>query len=245
MIFIKTLLLFLYSILCTNLLAQFDDDSYWLKEKDVDSIMTEGIIEYDIYNPFMEGDSVRMCGKVPCNGWVKDFYDDKITIKHQGSYVNGKLTSVYKNNYPNGTLERFFQLSANGTSASLETYFPNSQKHFKVVYRKQSIIEYEEYDEKGNPQVIEKMDKKGEYYEYQKYYYPNGKPFSNMTISEKGKKVYTYFSWYETGEKRQEGFKICQVATGDYLKHGVWKYYSTEGKLLKTETYSHGRLIED
>lgn len=237
------LLLFI-SIFTFQVYGQFEDDNYWLKDRENDSI-NEGITEYDKYNPFMEGDSIRLCGKVPCNGWIKDFYSDNITIKHQGSYVNGKLTSVYKNNYPNGTLERFFQLSANGTSANLETYYPNAQKHYKVVYRKQSIIEYEEYDDKGNPQIQEKMDKKGQYYEYQRYFYPDGKPFSHLTILEKGKKIYTYLSWYDTGEKRQEGFKICQLATGDYLKHGIWKYYSKDGKLLKSETYSNGRLIED
>lgn len=239
----KFFLFLLFTSFFSTVFAQFDDDSYWLKERDVDSI-TEGITYYDMYNPFMEGDSIRMCGKTPCNGWIKDYYEDKITIKHQGSYVNGKLTSVYKNNYPNGSLERFFQMSANGSTAKIETYFPNGQKHFKVVYRKQDIIEFEEYDEAGKPQIIEKMDKKGEYYEYQKYYYPDGKPFSEMIMVEKGKKIYSYLTWYDTGEKRTEGFKISQLATGDYLKHGVWKYYDKSGKLLKTETYSHGRIIE-
>jgi antitoxin component YwqK of YwqJK toxin-antitoxin module len=233
-------LFILFFFVSSFVFAQFDDDAFWFKEKNDD--LFEGITDYDKYNPFMEGDSVRICGRTPCNGMIKDLYPDNVTTKHQGSYVNGKLTSVYKNFYPNGQLERFFQLDANGASAKIDTYFPNGNPHLKVVYRRGNIILYEEYQEDGKTEMLEKMDNKAEYHLYQKYFYPNGQLFSDMTLVNKGKLIYSFTTYYETGEKRSEGSKISQKATGDYLKHGDWKYFSTDGKMVKAEQYSHGRL---
>ncbi|MDD4576920.1 MAG: hypothetical protein PHI36_10890 [Bacteroidales bacterium] len=223
--------------------AQFDEDAFWLKEKDNNSF--EGMVEYDKYNPFMEGDSVRICGKTACNGWIKDLYPDGETVKHQGSYESGKLTSVYKNYYSDGKMERFFQLSPNGSSAKIETYYPNGNPHFKVVYRKGNIILYEEYQEDGKAEMLEKMDNKAEYYLYQRFYYPNGQLFSDLTLENKGKKTYRFSSFYETGEKRSEGAKISQKSTGDYLKDGECIYFLKNGDLEKTEHYSYGRLLEN
>lgn len=234
-------LLFLI-ILSTNILAQFDEDAFWLKEKDDNSF--EGMVEYDVYNPFIEGDSVRICGKSPCNGWIKDLYPDGKTVKHQGSYENGKLTSVYKNYYPDGKMERFFQLNPSGSSAKIETYFSNGNPHFKVVYRKGNVILYEEYQEDGRIEMLEKMDNKAEYYLYQRFYYPNGRQFSDLTLENKRKKTYQFNSFYEDGQKRSEGKKVSQKSTGDYLKDGKWEYFHKDGKLEKTEHYSYGRLSE-
>ncbi|MDD2412028.1 MAG: hypothetical protein RBS19_01915 [Bacteroidales bacterium] len=225
---------------CITLSAQFDEDAFWLKEIDDNSF--EGMVEYDVYNPFMEGDSVRICGKTPCNGMIKDMYPDGKTLKHRGSYENGKLTSVYKNYYPDGKMERFFQVNATTSSAKIETYFPNGKPHFKVVYRKGNIVLYEEYQEDGKPEMLEKLDNKAECYTYQYLYYPNGQLFSELILENKGKKTYRYSSYYETGEKRSEGAKIFQKSTDDYLKEGEWKYFLKNGNLEKTEHFSYGRL---
>ncbi len=239
----KIIFLSLFFFISSFVFAQFDDDAFWFKEKNDDPF--EGITEYDKYNPFMEGDSVRICGKSPCNGWIKDLYPDNLTTKHQGSYVNGKLTSVYKNYYPDGKMERFFQLNANGSSAKIETYYPNGNLHLKVEYRKGNIILYEEYQQDGKPEVLENINNNAQFHIYQRYYYPNGQLFSDLTIENKGKLIYSFKTFYDSGEKRSEGSKISQKATGDYLKHLEWKYFSKDGKLIKTEHYSNGRLRID
>lgn len=227
----------------TNTFAQIDDESFWYRDRS-DETEYEGIVEYDKYNPIVGGDSVRYCGKVPCNGWIKDYYEDGETLKHQGSYENGKLRSVYKNYYQNGQLERFFKISASGASSSVETYFENGNKHYKVVYRRMDIIEYEEYQENGKPEVLEKMDKKGVYHLYQKYFFPNGNIYSEMVLEDKEKKVYSYSTYFENGKKRSEGKRVHQKATGDYIKHHRWVYYNEAGEVVKRENYSFGVIVE-
>ncbi|HOP45048.1 MAG TPA: hypothetical protein PLA11_16115, partial [Flavobacteriales bacterium] len=81
-------------------------DEFHIDEEQI-ADATLAIVAYDDYNPRIGGEAVRMGANGPCIGWVEDHYPDGV-LQHKGYYDDGRLV-IYKNYYPDGTLEREFR----------------------------------------------------------------------------------------------------------------------------------------
>ncbi|HLP13057.1 MAG TPA: hypothetical protein VK177_14065 [Flavobacteriales bacterium] len=201
----------------------------------VDSIY--GITIYEELVMALGGDSVRKNGVYACNGWFEDAYLDG-TIIHKGFYQSGQLQS-YKNFYPNGQCERDFS-SLDAMFAECKLYFPTGQMKSKVKYVEGSAKEWTDYYTNGVVQFEEKMNKSMDYYEYQKFYYPSGKPSKIFELVDKKKMVFNYTEYYESGTVKVQGQRIFIKDSNTYFDNGEWNYFDESGSKTKTDKFDRG-----
>jgi len=229
-------MLFMVSTASAQFDESYDEDEYIENEDTV----SNDVGEYEMLTPLLGGDSVRLANGRPVGGQIKDFYSDG-TLKHKGFYSAGKLTSSYKNYYPNGVLERSFK--AKGTSGCiLELFYSNSKPRLHMEYSKGNIIEYIEYYPNGQKASHEKYNKKGEMYEFNRTYYPSGQIKMDMVLTDSKRRIFTEKIYWSNGTIKQEGKKFFNKVISDYQKNGSWRLYMKDGKLLRTEEYYFGDL---
>jgi hypothetical protein len=96
---------------------------------------------YEALNKALGGDSIRSCSGHPCLGWVEDQHANG-SLKHRGFYDAGQLT-VYKNYWPDGTLEREFR-SVDAVRSILRTYHSNGQLRSETRFVDGASVQYED-----------------------------------------------------------------------------------------------------
>ncbi|MFN3916223.1 MAG: toxin-antitoxin system YwqK family antitoxin [Flavobacteriales bacterium] len=201
---------------------------------------TYGIIIYEKLNPYLEGDSTRMCGNYACNNWQEDKYIDG-KILHKGFYVNGQLRT-YKNYYPNGNLERDFR-NIDDHRASLKLYHPNGSLKSEAKYIKGEAIEWRDYYENGQLEYEEVYGKKRTWHDSKKSYYPNGSPQYTQLVLDKKKLLFSRIEYHENGKVKLEGELRFDESLGDYVKTGKWAHYNESGSKIREETFKDNLLV--
>jgi len=231
--------LFLFSI--SNINAQHGDFSDDIDDYSMEDLVPDPIDEYDAYNQALMSENIRMCDGKPCNGMIKDKYFTG-ELRHKGYYIDGQLTSTYKNYWDNGNEERVFKIKGTN-NAEVEIFFPDGKLRTKAVYIDGAPQYWEEYYPTGKLELIEEYDKKIEYYIRYNLYYNNGKPQSTLELIDKKKRLYDSKEYYENGTVKEEGQRMYNAALYDYRKTGTWKIYDENGTLIRTEEYYKGELI--
>jgi antitoxin component YwqK of YwqJK toxin-antitoxin module len=233
-------LLFLF-LVPVSLFSQGDD---WFDNiENITDNVEEPMLYYERFNAFTMGDSVRLCNKKPCNGIQKDFWENGI-IKHKAYYQNGRITNGYENYFDNEQLERKFTI-INASSAELVVYYKDGTLRSKVEYRRKNAVKWADYYPNGNLEFIEEYDNSMEYYIKYNFYFMNGSPQSTLELVDKNERIYTAKTYYKNGQLKEEGFRQLNMAAGDYVRIGEWKYYDEEGKLIETHNFHKGEEIED
>ncbi len=238
---------FIIVILCFCLTAeaqigvQKNTQTTYLFEQVYDS--ATGIFIYEKLNKQMGGDSTRYTpkGYSAQNTW-EDYYKSG-KLLHRGYYIDGQLKS-YKNYYENGQEERNFHM-VDYFRYQMTLYYDNGQLRSDIVYYNGDPETTKEYYANGNPEFIEEMAKKNEYLILRQFYYENGKPQNTMELLDKKKKTYVVKEYYETGYMQTEGQMKYYEELDNYMKEGIWKVYDEAGRLIATEEYTRGQLIEE
>lgn len=201
-----------------------------------------GIKHFDRLNPKLGGDSSRNCHGYACQGWVEDFYKDGKLV-HKGYYVDGQL-KIYKNYYPDGTLERDFR-NMDLTKSELTTYYPDGKVRSKGVYVEGTPLQYEQYYPNGQLEYTEEFHKRGEYIVAIKSFFEDGKPESVMVLTDPKKLLYTKTEYYVTGKPKEEGKLFFSEAVLDYQKMDKWLFYDEAGKLKQEIIYENGKPVKE
>jgi antitoxin component YwqK of YwqJK toxin-antitoxin module len=236
--FVATLFL---AILFQQGMAQTDDEFFMRDDTVVDFI---GITKYDAFCPVLEGDSVRFCGKAPCTGWVKEYYPGTQQLIHEGSYDYGRITNTFTNYFLSGKVERTFVKKPNGEYYSLDVFDSLNNPTTKIEYYRTIVIKRKDYYRGGILELDEEYDKKGKYFVLQKYFYPDGKLFSELLLVDQRKNSYSYKEYSKNGKLKLEGQKIRNPEINDYFNQGKWVYYDESGKIIKEEIYKKGTLVD-
>lgn len=234
----------LFLILLATTLFGFAQGDDWFD--DVDNItdnVEEPILYYERFNAFTEGDSVRTCMKRPCNGIIKDYWENG-SLKHKAYYQNGRITNGYENYFDNEQIERKFVIINTG-SAELTVYYKDGTMRSKVEYRKKNAIKWIDYYPNGNLEFIEEYDNNMEYYIKYNFYFMNGKPQSLLELVDKTKRIYTSKAYYKNGQLKEEGLRQQNASLGDYVRIGEWKFYDDSGNLIETRDFYKGEEIEE
>ena len=233
-------LLFLF-LIPASLFSQGDD---WFDNiENISDNVEEPMLYYERFNAFTMGDSVRLCNKRPCNGIQKDFWENG-SLKHKAYYQNARIINGYENYFDNEQLERKFTI-INASSAELVVYYKDGTLRSKVEYRRKNAIKWADYYPNGNLEFIEEYDNSMEYYIKYNFYFMNGSPQSTLELVDKNERIYTAKTYYKNGQLKEEGFRQLNMAAGDYVRIGEWKYYDEQGKLTESHNFHKGEEIED
>ena len=240
------ILFFVFSISIQTAFAQYKNVFAKQNEKKTydESVIDPdyGIMMYEKLNPKTGGDQARNNAGYAAQGWIEDYYDSG-KILHKGYYIDGQL-KVYKNFYPDGTLEREFK-SSGLSNGELITYYPSGKIKTKSLCTETFIIKYEEFFENGQLEYIEEFDKKGEYYLRTQNYFENGKPQSILELNDPKKIIYTKIEYHENGNVKEHGTIYYSRSSGDYYKADTWKEFDENGKLIKEISYENGKPVTE
>lgn len=195
---------------------------------------TYGITMYEALNPMIEGDSTRMCDGYACEGWVTDKYANG-QVLHKGYYIEGQL-KVYKNYYPDGSLEREFK-ALNTFSAQSKLYYPTGQMKSQVKYVEGSPLIWSDFYANGQLEYYEEYHKSFNYHIARRGYFEDGKPETLLEMIDKKKLRFSQNDFYANGKKKLEGGLIYDKKIYDYRKIGTWKHYLETGALDKEEKF--------
>ena len=197
--------------------------------------------DYEKYNKFTNGKSVRMCDKKPCNGIQKDFWENGI-LKHKALYKNRKIVDGYENYYDNSQLERKFTVFPDN-NAEMVSYFNDGVIKSNEEYFNQKLIKKVTFYPNGKVECTEEYDKTKEYLIKQNFYFMDGSPQSTMEIVVIKDKIYITKNYFNSGLIKEEGLKKFDEKTNKYLKNGIWKLYNSNGLLLKKVEYKNDEII--
>lgn len=242
---LTAILLFSIGVVQTHLLAQSQADMLLLEDDEPDSLWVEpiSINEYNKYVPLLGGDSVRKTKGILCTGQIKDYYPSS-KIKHIGYYSQGKLITTFTNYFENGQIER--KLSPLGAVGfKLELWYANGLPRAIYEYTNNRIIVSEEFNEKGQPESLERYHKRKDYYLEKKLWWPNGKLRSTLELTDEKKLFYQQTFYYKNGQIFEQGPMFYNKNAGDYQKFGKWLIYNSKGKLLREEFFEHNILTNE
>jgi antitoxin component YwqK of YwqJK toxin-antitoxin module len=197
---------------------------------------------YDKFTPIIGGKEVRKRNGVIVNGVVKDYYPDS-TLKHRGYYTQGKLITSYKNYYPSGVLERSYTMS--GTfKVVIRSFYPIGTPKEYIEFRKGVIVKYIDYYPNGNIATLEEHDKKKGFYTIYKNYYPSGVLKSSLELRNRKKREYFQVEYYSSGKIKEEGAVVYNQYYYDYQRYGIWNIFDEKGKLIESQEYYKGELVQ-
>jgi antitoxin component YwqK of YwqJK toxin-antitoxin module len=201
-----------------------------------------GIKIYERLNLSLKGDSMRYCGGYSCSGWIEDKYENG-KLLHKGFYRDGQL-QVYKNYYPDGTLEREFK-GIDAYSSSMKLYHPNGKLKSEIKYQGAEVQEWIDYNKDGIMVHHEKWDKKLDYKEIDKSFFADGSVEFSLELVDKKKLIFNQKEYHKPNVLRAEGQMMFSMAKYDYQKVGKWIYYDESGKPVKEETWTNGALSKE
>jgi len=242
---IKKIVIIAYLCLFSNIyFTQFNfdkqlEDNQSYSEDIVDEIY--GITIYESLNLGLSADSVRMENGYAVNNWKEDFYKSG-QLLHKGYYIDGQL-KIYKNYYPNGSIERDFK-NIDGFRSKVILYYPNGNQKSEVSYLSGSAILWIDYYENGNMEFYEEFYKNILYHKEKKDFYESGQEQSALVNTNKKKLTYSYNEYYSDGINKIVGTMKYDMDYYDYYKTGTWVYYDSSGKETKHETYSDGKVVK-
>ncbi len=219
---------------------QVPEDRKYESDKVVDSIY--GIEMYKPLNFRLGGDSIRKCDGYACRSWVKDKYEND-QLLHKGYYVDGQL-KIYKNFYPDGTMEREFKIISK-LKSKLIKYYPNGKIKTKVIYHGESPLEWTDYYRNGQIKYQEKYDDGRNYHIKRASYQKDGTPKEKFKMVDEDKKRFVKKKFYPNGDLKMKGKLKYNEDLFELQKHGQWEYHDKEGKVEKTETYEEGEKIKE
>ncbi|MBL4653173.1 MAG: hypothetical protein JKY53_09980 [Flavobacteriales bacterium] len=206
----------------------------------VDSI--NGITMYETLNYRTGGDSIRNDKGYAANGWKKDYYtSDKIL--HKGFYVDGQL-KTYRNYYPNGDIERIFNIIDDFKSI-MKTYYKGDILKSQIKYVKFKIKKQEEFFPNGFLKHYEEYAQEGNYHIIEKHYYKTGQLKSLFELTSRETLKYTTKEFHENGTIKAQGASSYRRKLMSYLKIDTWKYFDKSGKLIKEEIYVNGKVNKE
>ncbi|MCF8332441.1 MAG: hypothetical protein K9H84_08325 [Bacteroidales bacterium] len=201
------------------------------------------IREYQAFNEFLGGDSLRMCKGQPCTGKIQDYHQNG-KIKHKGYYYKGKLTTTYSNFFDNGQKERVFK-KKNANKAELKILYRNGEPRSVITYWKGEPLEWKEYTNDGKLEFYELYDKSLEFVEIRTYYYENGSKSSHMQIKDKRKGIYSKKLFYKDGTVKAKGEVIHNRYINAYRHDNQWVYYDKKGNPELKQIYVKGKVIRE
>lgn len=218
---------------------QVPDEKKYAPKKVVDSVY--GIEMYKPLNFRLGGDSVRKCDGYACRSWVKDKYEND-QLLHKGYYVDGQL-KIYKNFYPDGTMEREFKIISK-LKSKLIKYYPNEKVKSKVIYLGESPVEWTDYYKNGQVEYREKYDDGRNYHIERASYQKDGTPKEKFKMLDEDKKRFEKKTFYPNGDLKVKGKLKYNEDLFELQKHGEWEHYNKEGAVKKTESYDEGEKIK-
>lgn len=201
-----------------------------------------GIKLYERLNLSLKGDSMRYCGGYSCSGWIEDKYENG-KLLHKGFYRDGQL-QVYKNYYPDGTLEREFK-GIDAYSSAMKLYHPNGKLKSEIKYQGSEVLEWTDYNKEGVMVHQEKWSKKLDYKEIDKTFFQDGSEEFSLEIVDKKKLIFNQKEYHKPGVLKAEGQVSFSMAKYDYQKIGKWIYYDQSGKPVKEEIWTNGTLTKE
>lgn len=214
-------------------------------KKKYDATVVDKDLGIDIYEPlnmFLNADSVRMCDGYDCEGWVTDNYENGQVI-HKGFYVDGQL-KVYKNYYPDGTLERNF-VTVDNYRCTAKLYYPDGTLKSEIKYLHGEPMVWSDFYEDGKPKYYEEYHKSLTYHIEKKSYFKTGNVEDELILLHKKKLNYDKNEYHTNGNMKIDGNMVFNQETFDYAKTGVWKHYDENGTIKKELTYSNGRVKDE
>lgn len=184
-------------------------------------------------------DTLRNVNGYAANGYIKDFY---ITgqLLHRGFYVEGQL-KVYRNFFPNGTVERNFRL-IDTKKSKMDIYYKDGTLKSKITYINSEAQSWEDFYPNGAIEFIEVYDKNIQYYIEKANYFEDGTPESTLVLDDKKKLIYTQAYYHENGEVKKVGQMKYLKAEFDYQNIGTWIEYDNTGKAIKEIKYASGAI---
>ncbi len=207
-----------------------------------DAVVDEkyGITMYEKLNIMLGGDTVRNGPNgYAANGYMEDFYTTG-QLLHKGFYVDGQL-KVYKNYYPNGTVERNFRM-VDLKKSKMDIYYKDGTTKSKIVYIESEALKWEDYYPNGTLEFIEAYDKNFQYYVEKANYYENGSPENTLVLENKKKLLYTQTYFHANGQVKELGQMKYDKAMFDYQNIGIWKKFDENGKPIKEIKYASGQI---
>ena len=191
--------------------------------------------------------------------WIK--YDDDHKKIYDGNFENGvpegKFTYFYDTGIPwsvsmfsqNGKVARSKMYDAGGNLIGEGKYVNEKKDSVWKFYNQEGKILSDEVYSNGvkngsckiyyaSGQISEdKMWKSGVLEGPCKKYFDGGQiKYSGNYVNNKVNGKITFY--YISGKVDAEGMYVAD------LKDGVWTYYKEDGSLLRTDTYSHGNMID-
>jgi antitoxin component YwqK of YwqJK toxin-antitoxin module len=236
----KTLFTFLYIIIANASFGQLfkgqiPEDKKYDAKKIIDP--TYGIIMYEKLNFGTGGDSVRNDHRgYAVQGDIVDYYTTG-EILHQGYYEDGHL-KIYKNFYPNGVVERSFQMT-DYNKCSMKIYYDNGKLKSDITYYQGSAQVWTDYYPNGQIEYLEENAKSMEYLIQRKSFAEDGKPQEIFELVDKKKKLNSKKEYSENGNIKAEGPMMFNKNLWDYQKNGKWTVYDEQGK-ASTENWING-----
>ncbi len=200
----------------------------------------KGITLFDGLNPTLSGDSVRLIDGYAAKGWIQDYYKNG-QLLHHGFYMDGQLKH-YKNYYPNGELERDF-ITIDNDNALLKQYFSSGKLKCLTKLIKSHPVEIAEYHKNGNLKYEEVFHKDLAYHEKIISYFPNGKPKSDMLLSDKKSLLYSRKDYHPNGKLKSSGQLQFDNVMFDYIPISQWNFFDEAGELTKSVNYQLGGLM--
>ncbi|MBL4623883.1 MAG: hypothetical protein JKY42_01895 [Flavobacteriales bacterium] len=230
-----------YGANCQNqdLSLQIPKEIVYEEEGIVDSLY--GITLFEPLNFRLGGDSIRNEKGYACNGWKKNHYKSG-KLLHKGFYVDGQL-KIYRNFYPNGDIERVFNV-VDDYKSIMKIYYKGEILKTQVKFVGFDVRKWEDYHPNGFLSYYEENHRSG-YYVTLKTYYISGQLESIFELSDKKKLKYTKKEFFEDGTVKTEGQSVFSKSTRDYIKTDTWKYFDKSGKLVKEEIYIMGKVDKE
>jgi len=220
--------------------AQNDEAKKYMPEAVIDA--KYGITMYKNLNIMLGSDTVRNVNGYAANGYVKDFYVTGQML-HKGFYVEGQL-KVYRNYYPDGTVERNFRM-IDIKKAKMDLYYKDGTPKSKIIYVEGEAQRWEDYYPNGTLEFIEVYDKNVEYYIEKGNYFEDGSPENTLVLENKKKLIYMQTYFHENGKVKKVGQMKFLRTEFDYQNIGIWKVYDNTGKAIKEVKYASGSVVSE
>ena len=202
-----------------------------------------GINIYENLNYRLGGDSSRTDEKgYASRGWIEDYYPGG-SILHRGYYTGGHL-KVYKNHYPDGTVERSYRTMDNYRS-SMEIFYADGTLKSRVLYSEGVPMKWEDFYPSGKLEYTEEFNKTLDYYVAKKSFHTNGKLDESLLLVKESKRLYESKKFRDSGMLEKEGKVVFNESQFDYRKIGKWSIYDTAGRLVKEQFYVDGVLDKE
>lgn len=198
-----------------------------------------GITMYKDLNMALGTDTVRNINGYAANGFIKDYYVNGQML-HRGFYIEGQL-KVYRNFYPDGTVERNFRMMDTKKS-KMDIYYKDGAIKSKITYINNEAQSWEDYYPNGTLEFIEVYDKNIQYYIEKANYYEDGTPENTLVLENKKKLTYTQTYFHPNGSVKKVGQMKYVKSEFDYQNIGTWIEYDENGKAIKEIKYASGAI---